>query len=226
MNLPTQNLRPGSGRPDSSNPGSSRQGQREGYNTRHDESPYTGSVGMGMESPKSSYSQLGYRNPTVNRSGHVSSNWRPNTGHQSSELRDPRDIKRVVDEPTYESALSGLRMGEESSPSTHDAFEHGAFRDQLPSRGQHHGQPGLDSGSVSSNRGGSRFDDFDVTSRHNVFGGSKNSRAPRSTDLRSPADKPSVKHLTCVSLLLYGNYKILTKYLIVVLEVTRLLYPF
>ncbi|KAL9122149.1 MAG: hypothetical protein Q9187_001292 [Circinaria calcarea] len=197
MNPSTQNLRPGSGRPDSSNPGSSRRGQSEGYNTRPDESLYTGSVGMGTESPRSTYSQLGYGNPTVNRSGHLSSNWQPYTGHLSSEFGDPRNTKREVDELTYESGSSGLRMGEESGLSTQDAFEHGAFRDQLPRGGKHHRQPRLDSGSVSSSCGGSRFDDFDENPRHNLFGGSRDSRAPRSTDFRSPADKPSVKHLTC-----------------------------
>lgn len=221
MNPYAHNFKPDSDRPDPRDPISSRQGRGDGYNNSADGSRYTGGIKIEPPSPVSTDSRFLYGgNPTPINSGRLSDYWQPNRG---SNLGDPRGTNRAFNEPIYEPDSSRSRMGEGSGYSTQDTFEHGAFSGQLPSRVRYRGLHEAASGSAVGSSRGIKYDNDYENASSNTYGGSSptNTRgAHLGAALRHQADKPSVKHMTCVSLSLSLHYTILIKSLIVVLEVT------
>ena len=206
MNPSAQNFKAGSARPDSRGLGPPRQGRGEGYNTRADDSLYTGGVKVEPQSPRPTHSQVGYGNPTPVRSGHLTDYWQPQASHSDSNLGSSRDATRGLNELPNQSSSSRLTMGEGSRfstqdrLSTQDAFDYGAFRGQLPNSAQHHGPHELASGNILDYIGGPSFDDEDEDASSNTYGSTSftnTRRAPRGRG--HPANKPSVKYMTCVS---------------------------
>lgn len=201
MNQYAQNYQPGFSRSDPRNPVSSRQGRGEGYSTSADGSPYTGGIRIESPSPVSTDSRFVYGGiPTPVNSGQLPDYLQSQRG---SDFGDSRETNRAFS--THHS-----RLGANPSYSTQDALEHGAFQGQLPSNVQHQGSHELASGSGEGSshdvRYGGDYANVPVQSTGNSSS-TNTRRAHRGAAFRRPADKPSVKHMTCVGLSLFLNHK-------------------